>query len=110
VLDRAEAGESFKLAQALRGAGLRAEAYAGESGMKAQLKYCDKRGAAFAIIEGADERARGEVTIKDLALGAELSKGVESRSAWVGDRPAQQSVPRARLIETLRAMTASRGR
>jgi histidyl-tRNA synthetase len=106
VLDKSEAAESFKLAQLLRAAGMRAEAYAGESGMKAQLKYCDKRGAAFAIIEGADERARGEVTIKDLALGAELAKGVESRAAWVGARPAQQSVARERLVETLRATLA----
>jgi len=109
VLDRAEAAESFKLAQLLRDASFRAEAYVGESGMKAQLKYCDKRNAAFAIIEGADERARGEVTIKDLALGAELAKSIESRAAWVGDRPAQQSVPRMRLIETLRAMLKDRG-
>jgi histidyl-tRNA synthetase len=75
--------------------------------MKAQLKYCDRRGAAFAIIEGADERAKGEVTIKDLALGAELAKGVESHAAWVGERPAQQSVPRAKLAETLRALIAN---
>lgn len=110
ILDRAEAAASFAMTQDLRGAGLRAEAYVGESGMKAQLKYCDKREAAFAIIEGGDERARGEVTIKDLALGAELAKGVESRAAWVGDRPAQQSVPRAMLVETLHSLIAHRHR
>ena len=108
MLDRAEAAASFALAHMLRAAGIRAEAYVGEAGMKAQLKYCDKRGAAFAVIEGSDERARGEVTIKDLALGAELAKGVESRAAWVEERPAQQSVPRDALVENLRTMIRAR--
>jgi histidyl-tRNA synthetase len=108
VLDRAEVAESFRLARELREKGFRAEAYAGEAGMKAQLKYADKRGAAIAIIEGSDERARGEVTIKDLALGAELAKSTESRAAWVGERPAQQSVPRSNLAPALLDMLAAR--
>jgi histidyl-tRNA synthetase len=108
VLDKGAVAESFRLAAELRAAGIRAEAYVGESGMKAQLKYADKRGAAIAVIEGADERARGEVTLKDLALGAELAKSTESRAAWVKDRPAQQSVKRAALIESVRAMLSSR--
>jgi histidyl-tRNA synthetase len=109
VLDKTAVAESFRLAADLRQAGFRAEAYVGQSGMKAQLKYADKRGAAIAAIEGADERARGEVTLKDLALGAELSKSTESRAAWVKDRPAQQAVKRPQLIEAVRAMLASRG-
>ena len=76
--------------------------------MKAQLRYADKRGAAVAVIEGTDERARGEVTLKDLALGTELAKSTESRAAWVKDRPAQQSVPRAKLVETLHSMLAAK--
>ncbi|HYM18039.1 MAG TPA: histidine--tRNA ligase [Micropepsaceae bacterium] len=108
VLDKAAIAESFRLAAELRAAGIRAEAYVGESGMKAQLKYADRRGAAIAVIEGADERAKGEVTLKDLALGAELAKSTESRAAWVKDRPAQQSVKRAELIQSVRAMLAGR--
>jgi histidyl-tRNA synthetase len=110
VLDRPEIGESFRLAQMLRNAGMRAEAYTGDSGMKAQLKYCDKRGAAFAIIEGTEERAKGEVTIKDLALGAELAKNVESRAAWVEGRPAQHAVPRDRVVEHLRLLMRNGGK
>jgi histidyl-tRNA synthetase len=109
VLDKAAVAESFQLAQQLRAAGFRAEAYVGEAGMKAQLKYADKRNAAIAVIEGSDERARGEVTVKDLALGAELAKSTESRAAWVKDRPAQTSVKRDQLVQTLRAMLGGRG-
>ena len=109
VLDKAAIGESFRLAQELRAAGLRAEAYVGEAGMKAQLKYADRRNAAIAVIEGSDERARGEVTLKDLALGAELAKSMESRAAWVTDRPAQRSVKRGELVQEVRAMLGGRG-
>ena len=98
VMDKAEAAASFQMVAELRAAGLRAEAYVGTGKFGDQMKYADKRGAAIAVIEGGDERAKGEVTFKDLALGAELAKSVESRAAWVGDRQAQISVKRADLV------------
>ena len=110
VLDKTAVAESFLIARDLRAAGLRAEAYVGEAGMKAQLKYADRRGAAIAVIEGGDERARGEVTLKDLALGAELAKSTENRAAWVKDRPAQQAVKRDELVPAIRAILDGRTR
>ncbi|MDB5739286.1 MAG: histidine--tRNA ligase, partial [Alphaproteobacteria bacterium] len=104
VFDKAEAAASFAIVQELRAAGIRAEAYVGTGKMGDQFKYADKRGAAIAIIEGGDERARGEVTLKDLALGAELAKSVESRAEWVGNREAQKSVKRADLVAEVRAI------
>jgi histidyl-tRNA synthetase len=104
ALDKDDRAANFALASELRAAGIRAEVYAGDGGMKAQLRYADRRNAAIAVIEGADERARGEVTLKDLALGAELAKSVESRAAWVKDRPAQISVPRTDLVARLREL------
>jgi histidyl-tRNA synthetase len=108
VLDRAETASSFRMASELRAAGIRAEAYTGESGMKAQMKYADRRGAAIAIIEGSDERARGEVTVKDLVLGAELAKSVGDRAAWVSEQPAQIAVKREALVQSIRAMLDKR--
>jgi histidyl-tRNA synthetase len=108
VFDKAEAAASFAIVQELRAAGMRAEAYVGTGKMGDQFKYADKRGAAIAIIEGGDERARGEVTLKDLALGAELAKSVESRAEWVGNREAQKSVKRADLVAEVKAMLGTR--
>ncbi|HUO93690.1 MAG TPA: histidine--tRNA ligase [Rhizomicrobium sp.] len=102
ALDNVES--SFAIAAELRRAGIRSEAYTGTRKFGDQLKYADRRGAAIAVIEGSDERAKGEVTLKDLALGAEMAKSVESRAAWVKDRPAQKSVKRADLVHELRAM------
>ncbi|HEX4026573.1 MAG TPA: histidine--tRNA ligase [Rhizomicrobium sp.] len=104
VFDKADAAASFTMAQELRAAGLRAEAYVGNGKMGDQFKYADKRGAAIAVIEGSDERAREEVTLKDLALGAELAKSVDSRADWVANREAQKSVPRAALVAEIKAM------
>ena len=104
VFDKAEAAASFTMVQELRAAGIRAEAYVGNGKMGDQFKYADKRGAAIAVIEGGDERARGEVTLKDLALGAELAKSVESRAEWVGNREAQKSVKRGDLVAEIQKM------
>ncbi len=104
VMDKAEAASSFRMVAELRAAGVRAEAYVGTGKFGDQMKYADKRGAAIAVIEGGDERARGEVTLKDLALGAELAKSVESRAAWVGARQAQVSVGRGGLVAAVKDM------
>ena len=104
VFDKTDAAASFALVRDLRDAGLRAEAYVGNGKMGDQLKYADKRGAAIAVIEGPDERAGGQVQLKDLALGAELAKSVESRAEWVGNREAQKSVARTDLVAEVKKM------
>ena len=73
----------FAMAAELREAGLRAEAFTGGAGnMGKQLKYADRRGAAFAVICAEDERAQGLVTIKDLKLGAQLAESITDRDEW----------------------------
>jgi histidyl-tRNA synthetase len=109
VLSLDDPHSSFRMAAELRAAGIRAETYVGTKKFGDQLKYADKRGAAVAVIEGGDERAKGEVTLKDLALGTELSKSVENRADWIKDRAAQVSVARGALVETVRAMLHVKG-
>jgi histidyl-tRNA synthetase len=104
VLAMDDPARSFEHARDLRKYGIRAEAYVGTRKFGEQLKYADKRGAAIAVIEGADELAKGEVTLKDLALGAELAKSIESRAEWVKERAAQICVPRAELVASVRQM------
>ncbi len=69
VLDKDRQGDYWRMVQQLRAASIRAEMYVGTAGMKAQMKYADKRGRPLVIIQGGDEKAKGEVQIKDLALG-----------------------------------------
>ena len=69
-MDKERQGDYQKMVQQLRAAGIRAEMYVGTSGMKAQMKYADKRGSPLVVIQGGDEKAKGEVQLKDLALGS----------------------------------------
>jgi histidyl-tRNA synthetase len=102
VLDRDQLPRYQAMVAELRAAGIRAELYLGQSGMRAQLKYADKRAAPIVVIEGGDERAKGEVTLKDMALGAELSSEIKSRSEWAKGAVAQVSVRREDLARRVR--------
>jgi len=64
-----------KLVAMLRNAGIRAEMYLGnpKHNLGQQMKYADRRGSPCAIVQGSNEREKGEVQIKDLILGAMLS-------------------------------------
>ncbi|WOI54739.1 histidine--tRNA ligase [Parvularcula sp. LCG005] len=86
------------MARQLRAAGIATEVYLGGSGMRAQMKYADKRGARVAVLQGEDERARGEITVKDLKLGEKLSTQIESNEEWRESQPAQVSVPENELV------------
>ena len=98
ILDQTRLGDYQQMAQELRAAGIRAEIYLGSSGMKAQMRYADKRGAPLVVIQGEDERQRGEVTIKDLIEGARLAGEIQGREEWREGRPAQFAVPRGELV------------
>ncbi|MBS9719481.1 histidine--tRNA ligase [Tianweitania sp. BSSL-BM11] len=109
VMDRdtESLGRYQKMVGDLRQAGIRAEMYLGGAGMKAQMKYADRRGAPCVVIQGGDERANGEVQVKDLIEGARLSAEITDNEAWREGRPAQVSVPEAELVATIRAILAA---
>jgi histidyl-tRNA synthetase len=103
VMDRERMAEYFAIASELRQAGIRAEVYLGNpKSFGNQLKYADARNAPLAIIEGADEKARGVVQVKDLALGAKIAAEA-SVEEWKS-QPAQSEVPRAGLAEAVKRM------
>jgi histidyl-tRNA synthetase len=74
--------ESLSLATELRRQGLRVDLYPEADKMGKQFKYSAARGISFVAIIGDDERARGEVAIKDLRSGEQRSvKRAEVASA-----------------------------
>jgi histidyl-tRNA synthetase len=70
IWDEASAADSLALARELRASGLRVDVYP-ERGDKLgkQLKYAAALGAPFVAVVGAEERERGEVSIKNMASG-----------------------------------------
>jgi histidyl-tRNA synthetase len=97
-------GRYQKMVAELRAAGIRAEMYLGGSGMKAQMKYADRRGAPCVVIQGGDERAKGEVQIKDLVEGARQAAAIAGHAEYKEARPGQVSVPEADLVATVRGI------
>jgi len=106
VMEKDRIADYQKMAQALRGAGIRAEMYLGTAGMKAQMKYADRRGAPCVVIQGGDERAKGEVQIKDLIEGAKAAATIKDSKEWREGRPAQFSVKEDELVAKVREVLA----
>jgi histidyl-tRNA synthetase len=104
VMDKDRQGDYWRMVQMLRAQNIRAEMYMGTAGMKAQMKYADKRGAPLVIIQGGDENAKGEVQIKDLRLGSQLAASIESREEYASQRLAQVTVPEAELVAQVQKM------
>ncbi|GJE61462.1 histidine--tRNA ligase [Methylobacterium trifolii] len=102
VLDRENVADYQRLVAALRAENIRAELYLGGAGMKAQMKYADRRRAPVAIIQGSNERAAGEVQVKDLIAGAEAARSIASNAEWKAARPAQFSCPEAEMVARVR--------
>jgi histidyl-tRNA synthetase len=84
--------ESLRLANELRGGGLRVDVYPEPDKLGKQFKYAAARGVKFVTVEGGNERARGEVTVKNMMTGE------------------QRSVPRSGVREQLTAERADGSR
>jgi len=107
VFDQDRIGDYQQMVQALRAANIRAELYLGQGKFGAQMKYADKRGAPCVVIQGGDEKARGEVQIKDLTLGAELAGLSKDHDEYRKKQAeAQFAVPERDLIAGVRKVLA----
>jgi histidyl-tRNA synthetase len=82
--------EALRLAHDLRAAGLRVDVYPETDKLGKQFKYAASRGVKFVTVAGGDERARGEVQIKDMTSGE------------------QNAVARSEVAATLHARLAGR--
>jgi histidyl-tRNA synthetase len=100
VMDRdtESLGRTQKMVSDLRKAGIRAEMYLGGAGMKAQLKYADRRGSPVAVIQGSSERAEGVVQLKDLIEGARQAAAIADHAEYKEARPGQVTVAEADLV------------
>ncbi|WP_439572965.1 histidine--tRNA ligase [Phreatobacter sp.] len=109
VMERERIADYQQMVSELRNADppIRAEMYLGSAGMKAQMKYADRRNAPAVIIQGSNERETGEVMIKDLVAGAEAAKTITDNAEWRAARPAQFAAKRTELVEKVRALLAS---
>jgi histidyl-tRNA synthetase len=108
VFDRDRIADYQRMVAALRGANIRAELYLGnpKNNIGTQLKYADRRGSPCAVIQGDDEKARGEVQIKDLILGATLAATKDRDEYLKKQAEAQFAVKETGLVEAVRNLLA----
>ncbi|WP_054309504.1 histidine--tRNA ligase [Mesorhizobium sp. 1M-11] len=104
--DTESLGRYQKMVSDLRQAGIRAELYLGGAGMKAQLKYADRRGSPVAIIQGSSEREAGEVQLKDLIEGARQAAAIADHAEYKEARPGQVTVKEADLVAEVKKILA----
>jgi len=110
VFDKDRIADYQNMVAQLRNAGIRAELYLGSGKFGPQMKYADRRNSPCVVIQGSDEKAKGEVTIKDLIVGAELAKLEKGREEHLQKQEeAQRAVPEADLIRAVREVLARHG-
>jgi histidyl-tRNA synthetase len=78
--------EALALATDLRAAGLRVEVYPEAEKLGKQFKYASGRRTPFVAIVGDDERASGQVSIKDLRTGDQQTLGRAEIASYLAAR------------------------
>jgi histidyl-tRNA synthetase len=107
VFDRDRIADYQQMVAVLRNAHIRAELYLGNpKNMGNQLKYADRRNSPCVIIQGSEEKSRGEVQIKDLIEGAKAAAAIASNQEWRETRPAQFSCSVDELVARVRDVLA----
>jgi len=111
VFDRDRLADYQQFVAQLRKENIRAELYLGNpKNVGNQLKYADRRNSPCVVIQGGDEKAKGEVTVKDLILGAELARLEKGREDYLQKQAeAQVSVPQDGLVAAVRDILARHG-
>ena len=108
VFDRDRIADYQGMVKRLRDAGIRAELYLGNpKNMGNQFKYADKRHSPCVVIQGGDEKAKGEVQIKDLILGSEIAGLSRDRDDYLQKQAeAQFAVAEDGLVGAVRKVLA----
>jgi histidyl-tRNA synthetase len=103
VFDRDRIADYQGMVKRLRDAGIRAELYLGSGKLGPQFKYADRRGSPCVVIQGGDEKAKGEVQIKDLILGAQIAGLSRDRDDYLQKQAeAQFAVAEDALVDAVR--------
>jgi histidyl-tRNA synthetase len=107
VFDKERIADYQNMVAALRNAGIRAELYMGDGKFGAQMKYADKRGSPCVVIQGGNEKAKGEIQIKDLILGQEIAGLSKDREDYLKKQAdAQFARPEGELVKAVREVLA----
>ena len=83
ALSDGERDDAWRLAWALRDAGLSADLPFAPKSLKAGLKHADRVGARFAALIGPAEREAGACTMRDMSSGEQTQVSMSDAAAWL---------------------------
>ena len=92
----------LKIADQLRNEGYACEIFYGSSNLSKQLKYWDKRKASVVVIIGEDEMENNTISLKNLTVGKELSKNIDSREEWKELKAGQFTINKDELLAEIK--------
>ena len=87
--------------------GVNSEIYTGDGGIKAQMKYADRRNSPAVILYGENEAKSGTVTIKNLNVGKKSSEEIKTREDWKSNESAQTTVKFENLLDEIKKIIKS---
>lgn len=77
-------GTMLRLANELRGRGVRVSLYPETAKMKKQMTYANRIGAAWVVLAGEEEQQREEVSFKNMETGEQESISLSIAAEWIG--------------------------
>ncbi|MEJ5347925.1 MAG: histidine--tRNA ligase [Desulfosoma sp.] len=84
ILGEKPVTEAFRLAQDLRAQGVAVELAHGGGSLKSQMRRADKLGAAYVVIVGEEELAKGRVTVRHMAAKEQTEIALENVVRFFG--------------------------
>lgn len=78
-MDESAVTKAMQLAREAREAGYTVEYDLMERGLKAQMKYADKKGAAFTMVLGENELSSGTAKLKNMQTGEQTEISIEDK-------------------------------
>jgi histidyl-tRNA synthetase len=83
VFDQSSVAASLAIASDLRRAGLNVALYPEATKLSRQFKYGDRMGIRLAVVQGPDERQAGQVGVKNLTTGEQVSLPISEAAAAI---------------------------
>ncbi len=86
LFDDEGTADALRLAGELRAAGVRVEVYPEVDKLGKQFKYASARGFGFVTVVGGDERAAGQVTVKNMQRGEQTVVARDQAAPWLATK------------------------
>jgi histidyl-tRNA synthetase len=83
VFDKSSARNSLRVLDRCVKAGIPAEVYLGSDKLAKQFRFADKKQIPFVLVQGSDELANSEITVRRMATGKQKTVPIDQLPAYL---------------------------